>query len=272
MGKKYKITDLKKNDFSLILSGGSSYGISHIGVLKFLEKNELKPKEIIGTSMGSIIGALFALGKDAREIKKLLKKINNMGILEIHYLPIQKDYEKLHDFLKEIFGQRKISDCQINLKIIATKLATGEGKIFTKKDEIYLCDAVMASISIPGIFPAKIINKEKYIDGGVFSNLGIEFAKKKNIKLASNAINQTKKYIEIESKRKFLGLIKKRVNVLKYSIHYLLENQTKAKIPFIKKLILIEPNLNGFKKYLFDGYEKMIDIGYTETRRYFQNV
>ena len=90
----------------------------------------------------------------------------------------------------KLFQNKKIGSTKIPLKIIATKLKNGEEKIFTKKDNVRIYDAVLGSISIPGILNATKIKNEVYIDGCVTSNLPTEAAEKNNIKLAVNVINR----------------------------------------------------------------------------------
>ena len=64
---------IKNRNFTLVLSGGGALGIAHLGVLADLEKNAITPKEIVGTSIGSIIGACFAIGMREKEIYKRIE-------------------------------------------------------------------------------------------------------------------------------------------------------------------------------------------------------
>ena len=186
------IDRLKKHSFTLVLSGGAANGIAHIGVLKVLEENNLQPKEIIGTSIGALIGELYAIGKSPGEIVELLKKIKEIDLFKVKYAHGKFEYKKLHSFLKDIFKKRKMKDTKIDLKIMTTEMETGQARLFTKEDNFLIYDIVMASISIPGLFGLKKIKNKYYMDGGVVSNLPVEYVKEADIKIASNVINHTR--------------------------------------------------------------------------------
>jgi len=263
--KSISATSLRKNNFSLILSGGVAHGIAHVGVIKFLEENHLIPNEILGTSMGALVGALYSIGKNTTEMTELLKEADNIKLFKakIHWGSIE--YVILESFLKKIFGNLKMKDTKIELKIMTTDVDTGQGKLFTKEDDVLILDVVRASISIPGIFEFKKINGKYYMDGGVFSNLPIEYAKKLNIKIASNVVNHGLKLNYKED-----SILKKLVSSFSIYYHlayYLMENQTYAKTKFIQNLLMIEPDLSGQKVYSLENYTKSIEIGYEATKK-----
>ena len=269
MNKKYKIENLKEENFSLVLSGGAAYGLAHIGVLKFLEDNNLKADEVLGTSMGAIISALYAIGKRSDEILELLGGINIHKLMKLKYIHGHFSYQKLYDFFDKIYEGKLMSDTRIDLKIIATDLDTGLPKVFSREDNVKISECVVASMCIPGAFEPREINGEFYVDGGVSSNLPVEFAKSENIKLCQNVINKTKKY-NYHKKVNLFSKIKGIMNTLKFTVHFLLENQTKAKLKYIKKIILLEPNLNKYKKYSINNYKEVANCGLIEAKEYFK--
>lgn len=258
-------TTLRKTNFSLILSGGVAHGIAHVGVIKFLEENHLIPNEIIGTSMGALVGALYSIGKNTTEMTELLKEADNIKLFKakIHWGSLE--YAILEGFLKKIFGNLKMKDTKIELKIMTTDIDTGQGRLFTKEDDVLVLDVVRASIAIPGIFEFKKIQNKYYMDGGVFSNLPIECAKKLNIKIASNVINHSLKlnYKEDSVIKKIISSF----NIYYHLVYYLIENQTYSKTKFIKNLLMIEPDLSEQKMYNLANYSKSIDIGYEATKK-----
>lgn len=273
MPKKYKISSLKKNKFSLILSGGASLGLAHIGVINFLEEHKLTPSEIICTSMGSIIGALYAIGNTSETIKEKLKNLKTNNLFEIKYFQGRVEYKKAKVLLKEMFQNRKMSDTTIPLKIIATNIKNGNKKIFTSSDDISIYDAVMASSTIPGVLTAKRIKHEVFIDGGVSSNLPIEVAKENNIKLAINVINKKiKNYHYHNPKKGLINNLITKFTILRSVTRYYIENQTEIKIPTTSKLILIEPNLKRFNSYKLINYKKIAHAGYLEIKKYFDEA
>lgn len=263
--KTISANSLRKNNFSLILSGGAALGIAHVGVIKFLEENQLIPNEIIGTSMGSIIAALYSIGKNTNEITEIIKKATKLKLFKAKFNWGEFEYIILNNFLSETFGVLKINDAKIELKIMTTDVSTGQGRLFTKNDNVLILDAVRASISLPGIFAFKEIENKHYMDGGVFSNLPVEYAKRSNIKIASNVINNYLKLDYLEES--FFKKMTSSFNIYSHLAHYLLENQTYAKTKFIKKLLMIEPDLSKQKIYDISDYEKLIEIGYQQAKK-----
>ena len=274
MSKKlYKLNRLKKSKFSLILSGGSSLGLAHIGTIKYLEKKGLEASEIIGTSMGSVIGALYALGETSQTIQEKIKGLKTRDLFEVKYLQGRVDHRKAKTFLKKLFQNKKIGDTKIPLKIIATNLKDGKEKIFTSRDNIKIYDAVLASTAIPGILHTKKIKNEIYVDGCVSSNLPTEAANKNYIKLAVNVINKkSKNYHYKNPKNSLIRNIITKFEILRRSSQYYIINQTETKISHAKKLILIEPNLKRFNSFRLVNHKKIIQAGYTETKKYFDKA
>lgn len=180
-------------DYSLVLSGGGALGYAHLGILFDLEEQKFeKPSEIIGTSMGAIIGAAYACGKTPSEIHKTLKEASQW-----------KNWIRLSFKKKGMFSHRKIlaqlneefqgammNEVEIPLKIIATNKVTGEKRVFDEKDgDISVADAVVASMALPTIFPDKTINGSTYIDGCYSSNCGILEATKNDV-IISNVLGK----------------------------------------------------------------------------------
>ena len=160
------VEELQKSQFSLVLSGGGALGIAHIGVVEDLELYNLSPSEIIGTSMGGIIGACVAIGLEAKEILDVAKefasvtkwiKFSFSGNSIIESSKIEKIFE-------HIFGNRMMLDVETPLKIIATDLLTGVKRVFSGSDNILIKDALLATMAIPGIFSEKVIDGRVYAD------------------------------------------------------------------------------------------------------------
>ena len=266
MLNEVRIRQLRRKKFSLILSGGASLGLAHIGTLKWLEENHLVPNEIVGTSMGSIIGSLFSIGFNSREIFNIVKVLQDVDLFKMKFTHGKIEYEQVNKALKGIFKNKKISDGKIPLKIIATDAMTGSPRAFDNSSEFLLRDIIRASISIPGLFDASKVGNKMYIDGGVSSNLGIEFANKKNIKIASNVVNRYSR-VKYKEPKGILSDLKGRFAVVQAAVHYFLINQTYSKVPFTKKLVMIEPDLSKFPIYKLGDYEKMIEITYEEAKK-----
>jgi len=254
------ILDTSTN-FTLSLSGGGALGIAHLGVLHDMQKSALRPTEIIGTSMGAIIGACFAIGMSESEI---LKKISEFSSIS-SWLSVDMggnsivNSNKISKIFDEIFNQRHMGDTDIPLKIIATNLNSGDKKVFCEADtEILLKDAVLASMAIPGIFSEQRIGNEVYVDGFLVENLGINDASCDDI-LA----------VDVLGKNSFGGQIadsawkiKNITSMFERSMRLIIHNQTRTNIHnSTKNIHLIEPNTQEYNTNQFGKVSQIRDLG-----------
>lgn len=162
---------------ALVLGGGAAKGYAHIGVLKTLEKNGIKPDLIVGTSMGSLIGGLYATGKSANALESLSKNFTSIGSFSLfstlfkgNVLNVDK-VKKILD--KEINGFLQ-ENTQIPFVSVATNLSKGKQ---THLKSGNLITNIMASISIPGVFPKVKIGQDYFCDGGLLNNLAEDVAR-----------------------------------------------------------------------------------------------
>lgn len=160
----------------IALGGGIGYGFAHVGVLKVLEASGLNFDIVSGTSVGSIVGALYAAGKSAAEIEKITAEVQWQDLLK---LIIPKEglvsLENLEDFLKKACGCKNIEDMPIKFSAVATDLVKGKSMVF---DSGPVTKAVRASCSIPGIFTPLHIDGAILVDGGVTNNIPVDVVKK----------------------------------------------------------------------------------------------
>jgi NTE family protein len=149
-------------EVTIALGGGAAKGMAHIGVLKGLEEDGVAVKAIAGTSMGSIIGALAAQGLSGRELETLFVAIDWVRLGRIMVTSVSGS--AYHDMLRESFGGVLIEDLAIPYAAVCGDLDTGEMVVLDSGD---LAEAVCASSSIPGILPARTIDRRRLVDGAV---------------------------------------------------------------------------------------------------------
>lgn len=162
---------------ALVLGGGAAKGYAHIGVIKELERNGLKPDLIVGTSMGALVGAMYACGKDVAHLENLAKNFNSIGnfsLVSTLFKGNVLNINKVKKIFDREFGEIRQEETPIKFVCVATDMKTGEPKNFK---EGVLKDNVMASISIPGIFPSMKIGEDVYCDGGLVNNLAEDVAR-----------------------------------------------------------------------------------------------
>lgn len=164
---------------ALVLGGGGAKGFAHIGVLKVLEKNGIKPDLIVGTSSGSLVGSLYASGKPASEIEEIATHVSNNDLLDFT-LSKQGIIEgvKLQNWINEQVDNRNIEQLPIRFAAIATNLSTTDPNsrkaVFTTGDTGL---AVRASSSVRNVFISPRINNQRYADGGLVSLVPVQTAK-----------------------------------------------------------------------------------------------
>ena len=189
----------------LALSGGGARGGAHVGVLKVLEQLNVPIDYVAGTSMGSIVGALFAMGYPANEIERMLnetdwdraltdqpdrrdrtmRKKENEALFLVPYrlgynngsvqLPLgaiegQHLDQILHKVLLPAVNLRNFDELAIPFRAVATDLITGEEVVLSKG---VLADALRASMSVPGVFAPVRIDGRLLVDGGMSNNLPV---------------------------------------------------------------------------------------------------
>lgn len=153
----------------IALGGGGARGFAHIAYLKALDEMGLVPSVISGTSMGAVIGALYACGYTPSNLLEALRalssrRLSSPGMLKkLQLLPPAYAARWVKKLLLGFFGDKKFSDINITLKTVAVDFHSLEEKIFSSG---LVMDGVMASIALPGFFPPYYLNGRYYIDGG----------------------------------------------------------------------------------------------------------
>ena len=158
---------------SLALGSGGARGYAHIGVIEELENKGYQIKSIAGSSMGALIGGLYAVGK-LDEFKKWVLRLDYYDIYKLIRLSSMQggllDASQAFDKIALMIGDINIEDLPIKYTAIATNLTTQQEVLFTKGK---LIDAIRASIAIPTIFTAVIKDDMILVDGGVINPLPI---------------------------------------------------------------------------------------------------
>ncbi|HMC00236.1 MAG TPA: patatin-like phospholipase family protein [Flavobacteriaceae bacterium] len=202
--------DLK---IGLVLSGGGAKGLAHVGVLKVIDSLGLRVDYIAGTSMGAIVGSLYASGYSGKQIDSLFNRVNFDDILSDNLpraaktfyerensekyavtLPLdslklklpsalsrgQNTYNLLSKTMFHVGDIKDFDKLPIPFFCIATNIETGEQVLLDKGN---LAQAVMASGALPSLFQPVTIGDKVLIDGGVINNYPIDELKQKNVDL-----------------------------------------------------------------------------------------
>ncbi|MFO8053334.1 MAG: patatin-like phospholipase family protein [Candidatus Omnitrophota bacterium] len=197
-----------KKKIGLVLGGGGARGLAHIGVIKQLEKAGIVPDIIVGASMGAVIGGAYALFADAGALeKKVLKLVESKDLSKLESLAAPREEEekeiifqrlttfvsnlvlwnlraingsitdgiKIKQIINRLIDAKKFSETKIKFACTAIDINWGKETLFTKG---LLCDAIFASISIPGVFPPVKQENKLLVDGGIINMVPVEVAQK----------------------------------------------------------------------------------------------
>jgi Predicted esterase of the alpha-beta hydrolase superfamily len=167
-----------KQKVSLVLSGGGARGIAHIGVIEELEKLDFKIVSITGTSMGALVGGIYALGH-LNEFKKWLYTLDKLKVFKLVDFTFSSQGlvkgDRVFNELKKFISDKKIEDLNIFYAAVAVDLLNKKEVVF-KKGSIY--EAIRASIAIPTVFTPVNMENTLLVDGGVLNNIPVNHAKR----------------------------------------------------------------------------------------------
>lgn len=225
-----------------------------------MQKQHIVPQEIVGTSMGGIIGACLAIGLDEEAIYEHIKTFSSLSkwiklSLSGNAIVNNGNLENIFD---TIFGERKLNETSIPLKLIATNLMNGHKRVFSGEDDIYIKDAVLATIAIPGVFDEQMIEGYPYGDGFLCENLGVNEVSYPTV-LAVDVLGEHS--FEQSMPDNFF----KTANVIEMfekSMRLLIYNQTQTHLKHVdKNIILLEPNTKEFNTFHFHKYDEIRALG-----------
>jgi NTE family protein len=195
---------LQRPKIGLVLSGGGAKGLAHIGILKAIDSAGLKIDYITGTSMGSILGALYAIGYSADSIEKITRGIDwdlllsNQSSMRSVIMEEKDEYGrydielpwvnhwfrfatgviegqelwlKFSELFRPVYTIKDFSKFSIPFRCIATDISTGDA---VRLDSGEIVSAIRASMAIPSIFTAVEYNGRKLVDGGVLRNFPVK--------------------------------------------------------------------------------------------------
>jgi len=265
----------------LVLSGGGAKGLAHIGVLKVIEKAGIHIDYIAGTSMGAIIGGLYAMGYPADTIEKIIRNEDWNLLLEDkprrRQLSIDEKEDQDKYFVAFPVSARKIKLpsgvvlgqnifnllSKLSFPVIgiedfskfntpffcnACDLITGESVLLEKG---YLPDAMRASMAIPTIFTPVEIDGHLFIDGGIVNNFLVSDIKKKNVDVIIGSFTGHNLYQKEE-----LGSMFK---ILTQSLFFYSSSKNSQNMAMCD--IFIEPDLKNFNITQFTRYDSLIMQG-----------
>jgi len=169
-----------KQNVALVLSSGGSRGLAHIGVINELVKQGFQISSVSGSSIGSVIGGLYAMGK-LHEYTKWVSTFNKMDIWGFMDFTLTKNGllkgERVFDKMKTFIPDMNIEDMPIPFAAVATDILHEKEVVFTKGS---FYEAARASVAIPAVFTPVKYTDTILVDGGILNPIPIEHVRRKN--------------------------------------------------------------------------------------------
>jgi len=159
--------------FGLALGGGGARGYAHIGVMRILEREGFRPSAIAGTSMGSLIGAVFAAGHTADAVEVLLARTSIWRFLDLNPLSDLLNFGELIKLL-EPYIPHQLEDFPTPFGITATDLITGT-EVYFRRGDVF--QAIRASIAYPGAINPIWVGNQLLADGGILNQIPVDLVR-----------------------------------------------------------------------------------------------
>jgi NTE family protein len=166
----------RKLRVGLALGSGAARGWAHIGVIRELERHNIRPEIICGTSIGALVGAALASGELSR-LEKWVKSLSWQKVISYFDITMNGGLikgEKLFDFFRENVQRRNIEDLDLQFGAIATDLASGR-EVWLREGPFL--EAVRASISLPGLFTPVERDDTLLVDGGLVNPVPVSMCR-----------------------------------------------------------------------------------------------
>jgi NTE family protein len=209
----------RKPTVALVLGSGAARGFAHIGVIKSLESQGIRPNMVVGSSAGSVIAALYASGYSGLDLNRIGLNLDEAAIADWAY-PFAGRFgglikgDALQNMVNREVQNKTIEQMSIPLGIVATELQTGKGILFRRGDTGL---AVRASCSVPGVFQPATIQGKEYVDGGLVAPVPVRYAQEMgaNFIIAVNISSDTSAF----NSNGTLGLLQQTISIMQQSIN-----------------------------------------------------
>jgi len=277
----YSQDSIKRPKIGLVLTGGGAKGFAHIGVLKVLEKAGVKIDYIGGTSMGAVVGGLYATGYSATQIDSIFHDTNFNELLKDYTprvnksfyekrndelyaitLPFKKlsigvpialskglyNYNLLHKLTHPVRHIRDFNQLPIPFLCIATDIETGEQQLLNSGS---LPQALLASSAFPSLFSPVEINGKLLIDGGVSNNYPIDEVRKMGADIIIG--------VDVQDGLKTRDFLKEATQILLQISNLQMIKGMQDKIS--KTDIYIKPDISRYSVISFDEQNEIIKKG-----------
>ena len=209
----------KKPVVGLVLGAGAARGFAHVGVIKALEAQGIRPDIVVGSSAGSVIATLLASGATGNDLNRLALNLDEATIADWG-LPFAGRFgglikgDALQSMVNREVQNKSIEQMRIPLGIVATELQSGKGVLFRTGNTGL---AVRASCSVPGVFQPAVISGKEYVDGGLVAPVPVSYARQMGATLVI-AVNISSEPVHQDASGT-LGVLQQTISIMQRSIN-----------------------------------------------------
>lgn len=259
--KTKAVTPEKKHKIGVSLSGGSALGYAHLGFLQAMEEAGYKPDCVVGTSMGAVMGMMYAAGYTPQQIKEIIKHEKMDSIIHLAFpnkptLGGLVGTTRIQKMMQKYVPSNRFEDLKTKFYCCVSNMDTLLPEYHGEGDK--LVQYVMASASMPGVFPPMKINDHYYVDGGIHDHLPIQplLDEDCDIRFASNL------QVVKPGRKKIYAIW---MHALLYC-SYVTYKQT---IEHFTDVITIDPG--KYWLHDFKAVDPLYNIGYQAGKKYFKS-
>ncbi len=252
----------------LALGAGGSRGVAHVGVLRALEEEGIKPDFIAGCSMGSVVGACYSKGMSCDKMLEAVLKLKAVKIIDPSAVPISKlglfKGNKMYDLLLSNIGDITFDELNIPFCCVASDMLSGRLATLSSGK---VTDAVRASSSMPAIFRPVRMDGKLLIDGGVLCRVPTQqvWDMGADVVLAIDVLGNTGD--EVKSVKNILSMVFRVYDMMDYNA-----NEMKKKLTARKNELWITPEMKGMSQYAVKDMDKAYEQGYAATKAQMKEI
>jgi len=209
----------RKPVIGLALGAGAARGFAHVGVIKALESQGIRPDVVVGSSAGSVIATLLASGATGNDLNRLALNLDEATIADWG-LPFAGRFgglikgDALQNMINREVQNKAIEQMRIPLGIVATDLQSGKGILFRSGNTGL---AVRASCSVPGVFQPAVISGKEYVDGGLVAPVPVSYARQMGATIVI-AVNISSEPVHQDASGT-LGVLQQTISIMQRSIN-----------------------------------------------------
>lgn len=251
----------RNESLGICLSGGGALGFAHIGVLQALEDHGIFPQHLSGSSMGTIVGTLYAAGYTPADMLQMIKddrlyKITKLMTFQPAFLKSGlSNHKMLRNLIKELIPHNSFEGLKKKMNICVVNLNRAEWEIVNAGEGLDMW--VAASASIPGVFEAIKYKGSFYVDGGLLNNVPAQ-----GVEDACQSIIGVDVIPHIPPSK-----LKKPIDTLANSVRTMQHQNSRDGRDLCR--FLIEPRaIEKFHEFSFDAYQEIYQYGYRDTTKF----